>query len=76
MIDKIITNRIQAEFSQNRPKAQNITKPTEAKPLALFNKLQNDAYLVTQIYKTNRLQNKNIFKTIFTKRLVANTSPP
>jgi hypothetical protein len=56
MIGKNITNRFQAEFSQNRQKAQNVTKPTEAKPLTHFYKLQNESYLKTQNYKTNRLQ--------------------
>jgi hypothetical protein len=59
MVNKIITNRFKAEFPQNRQKGKNITKPTESKPLTLFYKLQNEAYLETQNYKTNRLQNKN-----------------
>jgi hypothetical protein len=73
MVSKIVTNRIKAEFSQNRQKAQNITKPTEAKPLTHFNKLQNERYLETQNYKTNQLQNKNFLKTIFTIRFEANS---
>jgi hypothetical protein len=55
MIGKIVTNRIKDEFPQNRHKPQNITKPTEAKPLTVFYKLQNETYLETQNYKTNWL---------------------
>jgi hypothetical protein len=50
-----VTNLIKAEFSQNRQKAQNITKPIEPEPFGNFYKLQNERYLVRQNYKTNRL---------------------
>jgi hypothetical protein len=54
MIGENITNRIKAEFSQNRQKGKNIAKPTDSKPFTVFNKSQNGAYLETQNYKTNR----------------------
>jgi hypothetical protein len=47
MNDENITNRIKAEFAQNQQKGQNITKPTDSKPLIDFSKLQNEAYPVT-----------------------------
>jgi len=71
MIGKNITYRFKAGFSQNRQKAQNITKPIESKPFPVFYKLQNGAYLETQNHKTNRLQKEKILKTNFTIRLVS-----
>jgi hypothetical protein len=47
VVSKNITNRFKAEFSQNRQKVQNITKPTVSEPLIDFQKLQNEAYPVT-----------------------------
>jgi hypothetical protein len=55
MFGENVTNRIKAGFSQNQQKAQKITKPIEPEPFANFYKLQNETYLETQIYKTNRL---------------------
>ena len=63
-----ITNRFQAEFTQNRQKGKNITKPTEAKPLTDFSKLQNQSYLQTRYYKTNSLAKNRIFYALFTFR--------
>jgi hypothetical protein len=42
MVSKNITNPFKAEFSQNRQKAQNITKPTVSKSFAVFYKSQNE----------------------------------
>ena len=64
-----ITNRFKAEFMQNRQKGKNITKPTEAKPLTDFHRLQNQSYLQNQNYKTNSLDKKRIFNALFTKRV-------
>jgi len=66
-----VTNPFKAEFPQNRQKGQNITKPLESKPFPVFYKLQNEAYLETQNYKTNQLQKEKILKTNFTKRVIA-----
>jgi len=67
MNNENITNRFKAEFSQNLQKGQNITKPTVSKPFMIFPKLQNESYLLTQYYKTNRLLKKNFSETDFTK---------
>jgi hypothetical protein len=56
---KNITNRFKAEFPQNLQKGKYITKPIEPEPFTGFYKLQNETYLVTQNYKTNRLQKEN-----------------
>ena len=69
MTGKIVTKQIKAEFSQNRQKGKNITKPTEAKPLTDFHRLQNQSYLQNQNYKTNSLDKKRIFNALFTKRV-------
>ena len=58
-MEENITNRFKADFSQNQQKAQNITKPIEPEPVTGFYKLQNETYLETQNYKTNRLQKEN-----------------
>jgi len=69
MVVKNITNPFKAEFSQNRQKGKNITKPTEPELFSHFCKLQNETYLETQNYKTTRFYKEKILKTIFPKRL-------
>jgi len=52
---------------KNGQKGKKITRLIEAKPLSVFQKTQNQAYLKTPNNKTKRLQTKNPEKCPFYK---------